>query len=104
MEAFRSQAWREKGLVLLMGMGFLKPNDARPDVPKTWWAREDSNLQPDRYERSALTIELRARCVWTQAAPLASPYNATPRAAIDVRLARLMHRTWGGPLSAQAGL
>ena len=20
-----------------------------------WWAREDSNLQPDRYERSALT-------------------------------------------------
>src|SRR5262245_4246338 len=27
-----------------------------------WWAREDSNLQPDRYERSALTIELRAQC------------------------------------------
>src|SRR4029079_17207041 len=27
----------------------------------TWWAREDSNLQPDRYERSALTIELQAR-------------------------------------------
>src|SRR5262249_9682390 len=26
-----------------------------------WWAREDSNLQPDRYERPALTIELRAR-------------------------------------------
>jgi hypothetical protein len=25
-----------------------------------WWAREDSNLQPDRYERPALTIELRA--------------------------------------------
>jgi hypothetical protein len=25
-----------------------------------WWARQDSNLQPDRYERSALTIELRA--------------------------------------------
>lgn len=22
---------------------------------KGWWAREDSNLQPDRYERSALT-------------------------------------------------
>ena len=20
-----------------------------------WWARQDSNLQPDRYERSALT-------------------------------------------------
>src|SRR4030088_1754276 len=25
-----------------------------------WWAREDSNLQPDRYERSALTVELGA--------------------------------------------
>src|SRR5215471_12294942 len=30
-------------------------------LSKSWWAREDSNLQPDRYERSALTIELRAR-------------------------------------------
>jgi hypothetical protein len=28
-------------------------NDAR-------WARQDSNLQPDRYERPALTIELQA--------------------------------------------
>jgi hypothetical protein len=29
-----------------------------------WWARQDSNLQPDRYERPALTIELQAppRC------------------------------------------
>jgi hypothetical protein len=29
-----------------------------------WWAWEDSNLKPDRYERSALTIEtgsMRAR-------------------------------------------
>jgi hypothetical protein len=26
----------------------------------TWWARQDSNLQPDRYERSALTVELQA--------------------------------------------
>jgi hypothetical protein len=31
-------------------------------VEKQWWAREDSNLQPDRYERPALTIELRALC------------------------------------------
>jgi hypothetical protein len=28
---------------------------------KTWWAGQDSNLQPDRYERPALTIELPAR-------------------------------------------
>ena len=28
--------------------------------PICWWARQDSNLQPDRYERPALTIELQA--------------------------------------------
>jgi hypothetical protein len=28
---------------------------------EAWWARQDSNLQPDRYERPALTIELQAR-------------------------------------------
>jgi hypothetical protein len=26
-----------------------------------WWAGQDSNLQPDRYERPALTIELPAQ-------------------------------------------
>src|SRR3954471_11217834 len=31
-----------------------------------WWARQDSNLQPDRYERPALTIELRARAATTE--------------------------------------
>ncbi len=31
-----------------------------------WWARQDSNLQPDRYERSALTIELQALSVMFQ--------------------------------------
>ena len=29
----------------------------------SWWAREDSNLQPSGYEPLALTIELRARAV-----------------------------------------
>ena len=32
--------------------------DTRQGVPsfdKEWWARQDSNLQPDRYERPALT-------------------------------------------------
>jgi hypothetical protein len=37
---------------------------ARPGNSKNycnhWWARQDSNLQPDRYERPALTIELQA--------------------------------------------
>src|SRR5215472_2049494 len=96
METFLSQAWREKRLVLLMGMGFPKPTAARPDVSKTWWAREDSNLQPDRYERSALTIELRARCVRTQAAPLA-PHTMPRRERQSRRLARLMHRKMGRP-------
>ncbi len=30
------------------------------DASEGWWARQDSNLQPDRYERPALTIELQA--------------------------------------------
>src|SRR5579864_3193692 len=30
------------------------------EVLKTWWARQDSNLQPSGYEPLALTIELRA--------------------------------------------
>lgn len=29
-------------------------------LERDWWARQDSNLQPDRYERPALTIELQA--------------------------------------------
>jgi hypothetical protein len=37
---------------------FLKPNGAR-HVSKTWWAGEDSNLQPDRYIRTlAVRISL----------------------------------------------
>jgi hypothetical protein len=33
-------------------------------VAEVWWAGQDSNLQPDRYERPALTIELPARFRW----------------------------------------
>jgi hypothetical protein len=30
-----------------MGMGFLKPNDTRPDVSKTWWGRQSfANWSP----------------------------------------------------------
>jgi hypothetical protein len=32
----------------------------RDSQGEAWWARQDSNLQPDRYERPALTIELQA--------------------------------------------
>src|SRR5262249_2872084 len=69
MEAFLSQAWREKSFVLLMVEGVPGTKRRTPRRTETWWAREDSNLQPDRYERSALTIELRARCAQAQAAP-----------------------------------
>jgi hypothetical protein len=34
------------------------PSRTRQGIP--WWARQDANLQPDRYERPALTIELQA--------------------------------------------
>jgi hypothetical protein len=36
---------------------------------KSWWAREDSNLQPSGYEPLALTIELRARATHAPARP-----------------------------------
>jgi uncharacterized membrane protein YtjA (UPF0391 family) len=44
-----------------------------------WWARQDSNLQPDRYERPALTIELQAppACrIETTGNGADTPYNA----------------------------
>src|SRR5260370_12579614 len=65
---------------------WLAPPHAGKKPNESWWAREDSNLQPDRYERSALTIELRARCVRTQAAPLAP--HTMPRRERQSRPAR----------------
>ena len=44
-----------------------------------WWARQDSNLQPDRYERPALTIELQALEVYGQGAR--QPSHTTPHLA-----------------------
>src|SRR5690606_1322839 len=44
------------------GMIFVCLCDAR------WWARQDSKLQPDRFERSALTIELQAQ-QWRRISP-----------------------------------
>ena len=31
---------------------------------KVWWARQDSNPRPSRYERPALTAELQARALY----------------------------------------
>jgi hypothetical protein len=42
------------------GGKFTPPHEAIDEFVR-WWAGQDSNLQPDRYERPALTIELPAR-------------------------------------------
>src|SRR5262249_30296864 len=65
---------------------WLAPRCAGKNSNESWWAREDSNLQPDRYERSALTIELRARCAQAQAAPRAP--HTMPRRERQSRPAR----------------
>ena len=60
---------------------------------KYWWAREDSNLQPDRYERSALTIELQARSRSSAEICNRRPYQrigaAASRARRHIRSSRL---------------
>src|SRR5467141_4292979 len=45
-----------------------------------WWARQDSNLQPDRYERPALTIELQAppECRIKRPATVPTPLTMLP--------------------------
>ncbi len=59
----------------------LRSNGLRVAAPRVarkgeaWWARQDSNLQPDRYERPALTIELQAppACRWRRQATVPTP-------------------------------
>ena len=53
---------------------------------EAWWARQDSNLQPDRYERPALTIEL----------------QAPPQAAAAGGTQRCRHRLQAPPRSGNA--
>jgi hypothetical protein len=53
-----------RGSKAALASGLLSPADGgeggvRSFVPE-WWAGQDSNLQPDRYERPALTVELPA--------------------------------------------
>ena len=52
---------------------------------RRWWAGQDSNLQPDRYERPALTVELPAR---DERAPRCIK-RKTPTEAIRRSLAKL---------------
>src|ERR1700676_3342339 len=50
---------------------------------EAWWARQDSNLQPDRYERPALTIELQAPPLMAAGwRPATVPASFTGRMAI----------------------
>src|SRR5947209_18450151 len=59
--------------------------------PNAWWAREDSNLQPDRYERSALTVELRA-----PESEMRDPIHCVPARGNCVASQRdLSRRRWG---------
>jgi hypothetical protein len=50
----------EVSLTRAHGLGRARPDrlalrrDGKNSI-KSWWAREDSNLQPDRYERSSLS-------------------------------------------------
>ena len=44
-----------------IGQAGKRGGEATKNLMKSWWAREDSNLQPSGYEPLALTIELRAR-------------------------------------------
>ena len=54
------------------------------EASEGWWARQDSNLQPDRYERPALTIELQA------------PPRDGPRECAAGNGARFVYRDGGG--------
>jgi hypothetical protein len=70
----------------------------RKPLKSLWWARQDSNLQPDRYERPALTIELQAP---PQAAAFAAsngadtPYNVANDPAMPRSRGRNFHRAAG---------
>ena len=56
----RSKTYFAWGCFSIFLEGFHPNGDKRArSVIEKWWDREDSNLQPDGYERPALTIELR---------------------------------------------
>jgi hypothetical protein len=55
-----------------------------------WWARQDSNLQPDRYERLALTLEQ-----FLEGSAQVSEWLTADRVSSAVRseLAKLLRKT-----------
>src|SRR5262249_10252068 len=70
----------------------VKPKPARKlrKISKSKWAREDSNLQPDRYERSALTVELRAHESGTRATQYTAYLHAATAPRPNVSFAQKM--------------
>src|SRR6266704_3956943 len=69
---------------------------------EAWWARQDSNLQPDRYERPALTIELQAppECRIKRPATVPTPLTMLP-AIRQCRVPRF--GTFARPTALRAG-
>ncbi len=45
----------KSALATAISEGEQSGTDKVPAFVREWWARQDSNLQPDRYERPALT-------------------------------------------------
>ena len=60
-EAITSKQPQNVSLVVSLVEPENAPNESAKKLMNSWWAREDSNLQPSGYEPLALTIELRAR-------------------------------------------
>src|SRR6266851_593845 len=81
---------------------FLAKSQRPPNRGTAWWAREDSNLQPDRYERPALTIELRALASAAQPTP-ALPYSVALAPTIARRGALAWRREAPARLVWRAG-
>ncbi len=84
-----SPVWRQSvyvfawlGLCRTPRLAPRSPHGCATRSPKgeAWWARQDSNLQPDRYERPALTIELQAPpgCRRGRHATVPPPLNPWP--------------------------
>ncbi len=63
-----------------------------------WWARQDSNPQPSRYERPALTIELQAPTPRRPLTPHDGRWQVLPTIALAVANGHLAGMTNDNPI------